>query len=451
MVEHRQVVNFVRGIQRSYALVPEDRVLQFAPISFDVSVEEIFGALSSGATLVLRDEECLAGSDAFWRFCAKHAITVLSAPTAFWQQLASDAMSQPPPTLRLIVIGGEQVSAAPVRQWLGRYGDRPRLINAYGPTETTVNATQLDIHAVGAGPISIGRPTANTRVYVLDASRLPVPIGVPGELYVGGAGVARGYLNRPELTAEKFVMHDGQRLYRTGDRVRWVPDGTVEFLGRIDRQVKIRGYRVELGEIECALGTHPRVREAVVVAAEVATGSALVAYVVPDLAASPTHADLDAERQQLFAELRRYLGSLLPEYMVPAAFVSLSRLPLTVHGKVDRSALPPPESMRQSNGAYVAPTTATEQRVAAIWRAVLKLDQVGVHDNFFEIGGHSLLATRIAAQLRQEFAIDLPLRELFALQSIAEVSAYIDAELELDRGLGVAAAPLPERAEVWEI
>jgi acyl carrier protein len=292
------------------------------------------------------------------------------------------------------------------------------LWNMYGPTETTVWSTCARITDTSDG-ITIGQPVANTRIYLLDAHGQPVPVGVAGEMYIGGAGVARGYLNRPELTAERFVAdpfvnEPNARMYRTGDLARYLPDGNIEFLGRNDFQVKLRGYRIELGEIESALQRHPAVREVAVLAREdVAGDKRLVAYIV---AANPP--------ADLVDQLRALLRVSLPEYMVPAHFLTLDALPRTPNGKVDRRALPPPDNSGPDfPAAFVAPRNPVEEVLAGIWADVLRLEQVGVRDNFFDLGGHSLLATQLMSRLRDALQVELPLRTLFEAPTVAGLAA----------------------------
>jgi len=297
--------------------------------------------------------------------------------------------------------------------------------NLYGPTETTIWSAVAALREGDTGPVPIGRPLANTRVYVLDEDLSPVPVGVAGELYIGGVGLARGYLNRPGLTAERFVPNPfeiGERLYRTGDMGRWQADGTLEFLGRVDHQVKVRGFRIELGEIEAALVEHPGVRQAVTVAREDEPGEKqLVAYVVAHEGWSPGA-----------GELRAHLKQSLPDYMMPSAFVMLEALPLTPNGKVDRRALPIPEG-RLEERIYAGPRTPSEELLAAIFGDVLRLERVGVHDNFFDLGGHSLLAMRVTARARQTFGVELPLRTLFEAPTIAELAPQLTKTLPHNR------------------
>jgi acyl carrier protein len=287
-----------------------------------------------------------------------------------------------------------------------------------------------DVSALGSS-VPIGRPIANTQVYILDAQLQPVPIGVAGELYTGGDGLARGYLNRPELTAERFMPDPfsedpAARLYKIGDLARYRKDGAIEFLGRIDNQVKIRGFRIELGEVESVLGRHPAVEETVVIALEDMPGDKrLVAYVVASHELTPT-----------FSELRSFLKEKLPDYMIPSAFVYLDSLPLTPNGKIDRRALPAPDVVRPDlQEAFVAPRSQSEELVAGIWGNVLGLERIGVHDNFFELGGHSLLATQVVSRIQQEFNVDLKLMDFFKLPTIAELTKRLEGVLWINAGI----------------
>jgi acyl carrier protein len=294
--------------------------------------------------------------------------------------------------------------------------------------------------------IPIGRPIPNTQAYILDDHLNPVPIGVPGELHVGGAGLARGYLNRPELTAEKFMPHPfssepGARLYKTGDLARYRPDGAIEFLGRGDNQVKIRGYRIELGEIEAVLAQHPALQEAVVLARDDVPGDRrLVAYVVPRPDVPLPSAD----------ELRQSLQQRLPAYMVPAAFVPLEALPLTPNGKVDRKALPPPDRSRAAQEALVAPRTPAEDLLAAIWADVLQVEQVGIYDNFFELGGHSLLATQVISRVRKALQVEVPVRRIFEAPTLAELAAVV-RELQANGARRQVPAIRPVSLETYRV
>ncbi|HEX8696900.1 MAG TPA: amino acid adenylation domain-containing protein, partial [Longimicrobium sp.] len=415
-VEHGSLANYARVAREYFGITPADRVLQFASLSFDTSAEEIHCTLLGGATLVLRTEEMLGSAARFFERCEEWGITVLGLPTAYWHELVG-AMDRGeaslPACVRLVVIGGERMLPEAVAQWRRTVGDAAGLVNAYGPTEATVSAT---LGHVGEGALSIGGPVGNVRVYVLEPSGAPAPVGVPGELYVGGAGVARGYLGRPGLTAERFVPDPfggapGARLYRTGDRARWLPEGTLEYGGRLDGQVKVRGFRIEPEEIEAVLCGHGAVDGCAVVAREDRSGDRrLVAYVVGG--ADP-------------AELRGYLRRNLPEYMVPSAFVSLDQLPVTPNGKVDRRALPAPD-LASAEERYVAPRAPVEEVLAGIWAEVLRVERVGVEDRFFELGGHSLLATRVVSRMRELLGVELPLRALFEHPTVAELAVRVE-------------------------
>jgi len=423
MIEHQNLHNQIHALQVRYGLKPTDRVLQFAALSFDMSVEEIFGALLSGGALVLRTDAWLTDPLQFCALCEKEQISVANFPTQFWQHLAQKQDVQIPLCLRQIMIGGEAVSPAVLRAWWDRPGYRPTLFNAYGPTEVTVNACILECLS-STSVNSIGRPISNTQIYILDRQRQPVPVGVPGELYLGGAGVARGYLNRADLTAERFITdpfseYPGARLYRTGDLGCWTAEGTIEFLGRNDHQVKIRGFRIELGEIEAQLSRLAGVQEAVVIAREEGSGEKrLIAYVIPE-----GRQGSGAERLDV-ADLRAQLAQLLPAYMVPAAFVQLSAMPLTPNGKLDRNALPEPEGDAFAQRQYEAPEGEMEAALAQIWSDLLKVEKVGRQDNFFDLGGHSLLAVTLLERMRQK-GLALEVRTLFAHPHLGEFAARV--------------------------
>ena len=421
LVSHRSLVNYTQCFNAELQIGPRDRVLQFASVAFDVSAEEVFGALTAGATLVLRDQQMPRSGSAFLQTCERLGITVLDLPTAFWHELVNGFTPralQLPQSVRAVIIGGERALPELTRRWLREVGPTVRTVNMYGPTEATVAATCYDLtNATGDWTeVPIGRPMANVQIYILDAYLQPVPVGVPGELHVGGVGVAKGYLNRPDLTAQKFIPHpfsdDPQaRLYKTGDWARYLPDGNIQFLGRVDAQVKLRGFRIEPAEITSALDSYPAVRASHVMAWRQASGDvALGAYVVP------RHADRDPPTA---AELRRFLSSRLPTYMVPVWFVAVESIPLTSNGKVDLHALPDPSvhGVRES-GEYVAPRDETERVMCRVWAEVLGIGRVGLDDNFFEIGGHSLLAARLFARLDKEFGRSLPLGVLFAAPTV---------------------------------
>jgi amino acid adenylation domain-containing protein/non-ribosomal peptide synthase protein (TIGR01720 family) len=419
MVSHGSLASYTQIAARQYETGAHDRVLQFASYSFDASAEEIYPALITGATLVHCPPAAQSAHAAFIAFCRAEAITVLDLPTAFWHELAAaltpDDWAQLP-HLRLVIIGGEQAQREPLRAWHERTGGRIRLVNTYGPTETTIVATSCDLSrppAANDDNVPIGRPIPHARAYVLSAAREPVPAGVRGELYIGGAGLARGYLNGPDLTAERFspdpfATVPGARLYQTGDLARFRADGQIEFLGRADDQVKVRGYRIELGEIEAALRQHARVAAAVVGAHTEGRQTRLIAYVVPRGDAQPTT-----------RELREFLAARLPAHMLPAAFVTLAELPLTPSGKLDRRALPAPEMMRAAPAeSFVAPHSAAERQLCAIWADILKVERVGLNDNFFELGGDSILSILMIARAQQA-GIHIAPRQVFEHPTVA--------------------------------
>ncbi len=434
-VAHGPAVRHLLGIARAFGLYPGERMLQFAALSFDVSIEQILATLFSGATLILRGPE-LAGAEQFDRDVDALAMTIVNIPPAYWSQWiqARVAVIAPAPNrqLRRVIVGGDAIAPELIRLWRQKANAPVQLLNAYGPTETVVTPMLFDIpasygddHSLRSMPI--GRPLPGRTAYVLDPYGQPVPIGVPGELHLGGI-LARGYLNRPDLTAERFIPdafgeQPGARLYKTGDLVRYLPDGTIAFLGRIDNQIKVRGFRIEPGEIEAVLLQHPVVRETVVLAVEHASGyKELVAYVVTsDAMVAPDSA-------QNSVELRSFLKAQLPEYMVPSTFVFLAELPRTQSGKLDRRALPAPQQARSVQKQHsVAPRTPNEALLAQIWAEVLGVAQVGIHDNFFMLGGESILSIQIIARANQA-GLRLTPRQIFQYQTIAELAAVADTQ-----------------------
>ncbi len=430
-VTHRNVARLLDSTQPRFRFGSADVWTMFHSFGFDFSVWEIYGALLWGGCLVIVAHETSRSPAAFRNLLATEGVTVLNqTPSAFRQLIHADESVAAPLALRWVIFGGEALELQSLRPWLDRHGDTtPRLVNMYGITETTVHVTYREITRAdldqGQAASPIGRAIPGWQVYLLDRVGQPVPVGVVGEMFVGGAGVARGYLNRPGLTADRFGPDDlgdapGGRLYRSGDLARRRPDGELEYVGRADLQVKIRGFRIELGEIEAALARHGGLREAVVLVREDRAGDPrLVAYVVARSKPGPSS-----------SEIRRHLKQTLPDYMVPAVFVALPTLPLTDNGKVDRRALPAPGGARPDlDGAFVAPRTAVEEQVAAIWGAVLDLDEVGIHDNFFDLGGHSLLATRAVSRLRDHFGVDLPLRPLFENPTVAGLAECLEAAI----------------------
>jgi amino acid adenylation domain-containing protein len=410
-IEHGMVVNEVWGLSAIQKIVPGDRVLQFATLAFDASVEQIFTTLLRGATLVARGPEIPTPDELYGPDFA--GVTVMNMATAYWHALAT--RTAPPTTLRLVVIAGERALPDHVQRWAS-LAPRCALLNIYGPTEAAIGATAWLLRSDHLAPgreVPIGSPLPNYQVHVLDPQLRPVPIGVPGELYIGGVGIARGYTNQPGLTAERFVPDPfgTGRLYRTGDRVRWLPFGAIEYLGRMDHQIKLRGFRIEPGEIESVLASHPAVREAAVLLHEDASGDRrLVAYV-------GRAANVDA------TELRTHAAEALPDYMVPSAIVILDALPLTPNGKLDRKALPTADIATRTS--YVAPRTKAESTVARVWAELLGVERVGVHDDFFALGGHSLLAIRLIVRLEVELGVKVSLRDVFAASKLRDLAARV--------------------------
>ncbi|NOZ57523.1 MAG: amino acid adenylation domain-containing protein, partial [Calditrichaeota bacterium] len=437
LITHRGLRNYLEWVRTAYPLDRGIGSVVHSTIAFDATVTAVFSPLVSGKRVVLApvgdDVEALArvlreqGDFSLIKITPAH-LDVLR------QQLTPEQARR---ATHAFIIGGENLTAEQIRFWLDVAPDTA-LYNEYGPTETVVGCVVYRVPKDwrGSGSVPIGRAILNTRVYVLDDRMALCPQGVPGELYIGGAGVARGYLNRPDLTAEKFVPDPfsgeaGARLYRSGDLVRYRNDGQMEFLGRLDDQVKIRGYRIELGEIEGVLGRHDKVEQAVVLAREDRPGDRrLVAYVVPKQGA-----------QLSAGELREFLQQHLPDYMIPAAFVEMESLPLTPNGKIDRRALPAPDyTSSGEEHQYVAPRTPVEELLAGIWEEALGLEKVGVLDNFFEIGGHSLLATQVVSRIRETLDVELPIRVFFERPTVAGMAQEVERLVRESRG--VSAPPL---------
>ncbi|HEX3085319.1 MAG TPA: amino acid adenylation domain-containing protein, partial [Pyrinomonadaceae bacterium] len=426
MLEHRSLVNFATVAKATYGLEADDRVLQFGSLSFDLSAEEMLIALTSGACLVLRTAEMISSPEDFLLRCEEWKLSVLDLPTVYWHEL-TDALSKQhlalPPSIRLVIIGGEKASSDRIATWNRIVGNQVRLLNTYGPTETTIAVTLCDLSTYAPALIEkispIGRPDPNAEVYVLDSKLQPVPIGIPGELHIGGPGVARGYLNRADLTSQKFISNPfsdnpAGRLYKTGDIVRYHDDGNLEFLGRADNQIKIRGFRVELEEIERAIRSHEAVENCVVIA----TGGddkRLVAYLIT----------ADGSREPI-NDLRNVLKTKLPSYMVPATFEVIDEFPLTSSGKINRRALPEPQFNRAMADATVdLPSTPLEEMLLEAWREVLKVDQIGVNENFFDLGGHSLLAARLVSNIRAIFEVELNMVDIFEAPTISSLAEML--------------------------
>jgi amino acid adenylation domain-containing protein len=402
---HLGLSNRLLWMQDTYRLTAADSVLQKTSFSFDVSVWEFFLPLITGARLVLAKPGGHQDSAYLVKLITKEQITTLHFVPSMLRVFLEESELEKCSAIKRVICSGEALPFDLQEQFFARLD--AELHNLYGPTEAAIDVTFWACQQGCTEQIvPIGRPIANTQIYLLDRHLQPVPIGVSGELHIGGLGLARGYLNRPEITAEKFIANPfsgelGARLYKTGDLARYRPDGSIEFLGRIDHQVKLRGFRIELGEIEAVLSQHPAVSEVVVLAREDEPGNkCLVAYVV-----SEPKSALSTQ------ELRGFVEEKLPHYMVPSAFVLLEALPLTLNGKVNRQALPAPNPVQREG--FVAPRTAAEEIVAGIWKQVLGIEQVGVGDNFFELGGHSLMTTQVISRLRQVFQVELPIRSLF--------------------------------------
>jgi amino acid adenylation domain-containing protein len=426
-VEHRQLLNYLRGINRRLALPPRSHFATLSTFAADLGNTAIFPALcGGGGCLHLLSQEHGADPEALAEELRRQPIDCLKIVPSHLAALLSSAHPEQLMPRRCLVLGGEPASWDFIER-LEAIAPGCRIINHYGPTETTVGVVTYAVEhgreKTAGGMLPLGQPLDNTHVYILDTHLQPVPIWTHGELYVGGEGVTRGYLRQPELTAQKFIPDPfsreiGARLYRTGDLARFLPDGRIEFLGRLDHQVKIRGFRIELGEIEAALAECPAVRQSVVVAAEELAGvdKRLVAYVVLSEEAAPS-----AE------ELRNRLKQRLPHYMIPSIFVALKLLPLTPNGKIDRRALPAPdEHSLSTEKPFVAPRNGVEETLASIWAEILHLERVGIHHDFFELGGHSLLVTQVVSRIRQTLHVELPLRSLFEHPTVAALSEAIE-------------------------
>ena len=431
-VEHGQLRHTLQGAQEVYEFSSADVVPCLAPLTFDISMFEVWGPLLGGGRVVLVDSRAALQAEVAAKVLEQ--ATFLHAVPGLMRHLASVAAQGTGsyPQLRGLLVGGDVVSPELVRQ-VGEVFPATQLTIGYGPTEATIMCAS---YRVGAGEEVahqlVGRALGNVSLRLLDRHAQEVPVGVVGEIYIGGAGVARGYLNRPELTAERFVRLEGERYYRSGDLGRWLANGLLEFVGRADEQVKVRGYRIEVGEVEAALSSHERVKEAVVTARADGSGEKrLVAYfVVAEGAETPT-----------IAELRAHLQQRLPEYMVPTVYVELARIPLTALAKVDRKGLPEPEAAGVVRDAeYLAPRTATEEILAGLWGEVLGVARVGVTDNFFELGGHSLLATQLMSRVRAAFSVEVPLRQLFEQPTVGCLGLAVEEAVR--RGAGVSAPPI---------
>lgn len=413
LVPHRGLLNLAAFQKQIFEQREGHRILQFASLSFDASIWEIAMTLLTGATLCMLSKDELLPGPSFAQLLTEKAITTVTLPPSAIVMLPDSPLSD----LQTVVAAGESCSAKIVAHWArGR-----RFFNAYGPTEASVCATIEQCTDDTQRP-AVGRPIANIQVYVLDTSMQPVPVGVLGELYIGGAGLAYAYLNRPELTAEHFVPHpfatqEGERLYKTGDQGRYRINGSIEFMERIDRQVKLRGYRIELGEIEAVLLQYSAIRECVVVAWDTPLeDKRLVAYVV-----------LHDKSNFSGEETRVFLRQQLPEHMVPTAFIPLDQMPLTPNGKIDRKLLPSVEFMRQQvEATLIPPSNEVEQVIAVIWQECLQIEKVGRYENFFELGGHSLLVVKVQEKLQEYFQHEIPLIDLFEYPTVSALAKHME-------------------------
>ncbi|MEM6398884.1 MAG: amino acid adenylation domain-containing protein [Cyanobacteria bacterium P01_D01_bin.116] len=431
LVNHSNVVRLLAATESWYNFNPNDVFSLFHSICFDFSVWEIWGALLYGGKLVVVPYMVSRSPEDFYKLLLTQQVTVLNqTPSAFRQliQVEESLEKSHNLSLRKVIFGGEALQIESLRPWFERHGDQfPQLVNMYGITETTVHVTYRPLTKADlelASESLIGRPIPDLQVYLLDSYGQPVPIGIPGEMYIGGAGVVRGYLNRSTLTSQRFIPNrfsnkPNARLYKSGDLARYLPNGDIEYLGRIDHQVKVRGFRIELGEIEAVINQYPAVRETIVVVREDSVNSQrIIAYVVAQ-----------TEQTLAISELRSFLESKLPKYMVPGAFVTLEALPLTPNGKIDRKALPVPNTLRpELEQKYVAPQTNIEKQLVDIWAELLGLEKVGINDNFFELGGHSLLATQVISRINKTFDIELPLRRIFEFPTLAKLAKSIENE-----------------------
>ena len=442
MLSHSNLCNHMSWMQATFNLSEKDKVLQKTPFSFDASVWEFYAPLLVGGQLILAQSGGHADPAYLLKVIAQQKVTTVQFVPSLLQMVLEQEGIESCHSLQRVFCGGEILSIALQESLFNKLD--VSLHNLYGPTEACIDSTFWNCNPKMSGQVvPIGRPIANAQVYILDSHLQPLPVGVPGELHISGAGLARGYLNRPKLTQEKFISNPfssepNSRLYKTGDLARYLPDGNIEFLGRIDNQVKIRGFRIELGEIAAALDKHSDLQSSCVIAREDSPGDKrIVAYIVPQLAAIPTS-----------SELRQFLKAQLPDYMVPNAFVVLESLPLTPNGKVDRRALPAPD-LSAGLDQYVAPRTPTEEMLAQIWGQVLKAEPVGINDNFFELGGHSLLATQLVSRIRNIFQVELPLRELFASGTVTQLASSIGQLQQQNQGLDIP--PILPQSEGTEL
>lgn len=425
LIVHSGVVNYLMFLIKMAGIQPEDVVLQVSSMSFDASVRDTIGPLTAGARVIL-----INSNDAGKPFCLlakikEHGVTcILSVVPTMLNALIQEAGEESHDSLHIMLVSGEELHRETCRRVKTVFNARVQIVNLYGPTECTMTSTYYPVGVSTnneSDVVLIGKPNDNSQIYILDRNLDPVPIGAPGEIHLGGSGVARGYLDHSDLTAEKFIPNPfrsepGSRLYKTGDLARFLPDGNVEFLGRMDRQVKVHGYRIELGEIESVLDQHPEIAQSAVAVKERGTGQkVLVAYVVPK---NSNHL---SDR-----EVRTFLKQQLPLYMVPSHFLMLGSLPKTPTGKVDRKMLPIPQDISTGlKEGFVPPRTALEIAMASVWSSVLRVSQIGIHDDFFALGGDSLIATQVVSRIRQMFEVELPLQSIFEMPTLAELTAAV--------------------------
>jgi acyl-coenzyme A synthetase/AMP-(fatty) acid ligase len=436
-LEHRGLLNMAQAQIRTFALSPDNHILQFASLSFDAATFEIVMSFASGATLYCAPREDLLPGQPLAKLLREHAITNATLPPSALAMLPQEEF----PALQTIIVAGEACNAELVERWAGGR----HFFNAYGPSEATVWSSVAECRDGSVKPV-IGYPIDNVQLYVLDKYLYPVPVGVSGELHIGGVGLARAYLNQPELTAEKFIPNPfssetGARLYRTGDLVRYLHDGSLDFMGRIDQQVKLRGFRIEVGEIESRLVEQPSVQDAVVVVGERgSSGQRLIAYVVATIQG----------QQPASRELRAYLREFLPDYMIPATFVFLDALPLSLNGKVDRNALPDPLENATEESVYIAPTTDLEQVIAQVWQEVLEVRRVGIHDNFFDLGGHSILLVQAHSKLQAACRRELTVIDMFKYPTVSALARYLSesqAPAQVEEGEPSSSSPAPDMTQ----
>ncbi|MGB7604732.1 MAG: amino acid adenylation domain-containing protein, partial [Lutisporaceae bacterium] len=411
MIEDCSVVNFITGMANNIEFTPEKTILAVTTISFDIFGLETLLPLIKGLRIVIADENSQKDVNKLSEMIYRQKVDIIQTTPSRMKLLADISNTKMFNSLKEILIGGESLTESLVQNL--RNKTKAKIYNVYGPTETTIWST---VKNLSEGQIDIGKPIANTKVYLVDKYSNLVPVGVVGELCITGEGLARGYLNRPELTTEKFVdnpFESGTRMYKTGDLASWIPDGNIEFIGRIDHQVKIRGYRIEFGEIENRLLSHEVVKEALVLANNSNDGSKyLCAYI-------------SADRGMKVSELRECLSKDLPDYMIPSYFIQMEKLPLTPNGKVDRKALPEPNGSISTGTEYEAPRNSTEEKLVTIWREILGIEKIGINDNFFELGGHSLKATSLVAKIHKALSVEIPLRMIFNNPTIKGISEYV--------------------------